>query len=147
MTFIREELEKVLLKEHTTNDSTLWKDGYADQLVSIKDAEYPRDIMISGTNLHHPYSLSIEKPHSRWLRVDGLMSPHDPQSCTLTKLCINLCKGTFAPAILPQLKRAIELRRKVQHQKPCRGYHAEVEKAWKALEIVCTHRSVYIILY
>jgi hypothetical protein len=147
MPFTREELEKALLQNHTIDDPKLWKDGYSDKLVSIEDAKNSREIMSSGIRLKRPFSMSLEKPHSRWLREDGSMSLHDPENCTLTKTCINLCKASFPPAILPQLKRAIELRQQVQYQKPCRGYHAEVEQTWKALEVVCTHRSLHMLLY
>jgi ferredoxin len=131
MSFTRENLEKLLLENHTIDDPKLWKDGYSDKLVSIEDAKHPREIMGSSIRLNRPFSMSLEKPHSRWLREDGSMSLHDPENCTLTKTCINLCKASFPPAILPQLKRAIELRQQVQYQKPCRSYHAEVELTWK----------------
>jgi hypothetical protein len=82
----------------------------------------------------HPHRVSIEKPQARFLRTDGAVTLHDVENITLTKFCINMCKGNFPASILPQLKEALQLRLKAAVFSPQRGYRSELATKWALLE-------------
>lgn len=82
----------------------------------------------------HPNTVTLEKPHSRWLRDDDTIVLHDLDNITLIKDSANKTKGNLPPSAAPMTKRAMELKKRVEHKPPCQGYHAEVEHEWRALE-------------
>lgn len=86
-------------------DTSRWLCGYSGKSYSVTDAMYPKDshFKLIG-ELKHPYRMSLERPFHRWLRKDGLITPHDPANVILTMWCINLLKQSAPPTILPYMK-------------------------------------------
>ncbi|KAH4924066.1 hypothetical protein HBI79_162970 [Parastagonospora nodorum] len=131
-----EELSNVLRNNHSTDDPYSWTRGYApSHNVSLK----VRSGLLLGTNRSawlgsEPYSLSIEKPHGRWLRSDLKVSLHDVENITLELFSINLLKSKDPVSSLPLYKEALELSERVAGRPPCVGYYPEVRKTWAIIE-------------
>ena len=100
----KDELVQMLVDAHTTaEDEMKWVDGYSDDQGDLREAHYRAGDRTSGSqSSSHPFGLSVEKPHQRWIRRDGQLSLHDLENITLTKDCINRVKSsTLAASALP----------------------------------------------
>ncbi len=133
------EMTDLLIKEHACqSDPHTWRDGYSETLVTPADTKYAPELGIDLRIANmHPFKMSIEKPHARSIRKNGIIHLHGLNNVTLTKDCINRCKGNFPPSILPWVKRALQLKLQVDLLPPCRGYHPEVSEQWETIEAVC----------
>lgn len=105
-----------------------WIDGYSGTTMSLKATIYhPESNMYRSKSSHHPYILSVEKPHNMCLDAKGKIALHYYDNDILTKDCINRVKGVFGPSLLPLLKMSLRLKKAVEDQPPCRGYHQAIE--------------------
>ncbi|KAK3074928.1 hypothetical protein LTR53_002239 [Teratosphaeriaceae sp. CCFEE 6253] len=127
------DMRERILSKHRGTDPSAWLDGYALKFLSTADALWPAASKMR-VSFSHPNSLSLEKPFSRWLRADGKLSLHDVENITLIRDCVNRCKGLLPPSAVPHLKKAIQLRQRVNGRDPRQGYYPDVEDEWKILE-------------
>ncbi len=125
-----------LVRKHTSpEDSEAWIDGYSNQSIRLVDGTWSSEQSKDLTGRRgHPMAMSVEKPHSRWLRSDGVLVLHDVDNVTLTLDCINRLKIASPVACIPQLRKAMLLKEKAASRPPCRRHYPDVEKQWKALE-------------
>ncbi|EUC31584.1 hypothetical protein COCCADRAFT_27698 [Bipolaris zeicola 26-R-13] len=90
-----------------------WIDGYSGTTMSLKATIYhPESNMYRSKSSHHPYILSVEKPHNMCLDAKGKIALHYYDNDILTKDCINRVKGlkTNHPAeAIIRLLRAIRM--------------------------------------
>jgi hypothetical protein len=108
-----EDMHNFLVSTHVSpTDDDVWIDGYSKKQVSTHDTKYPSDMKLAVGNVRkHPYALSLEKPFPRWIDDNGNLSLHHLDNITLTKNCINLCKGNFPPSIISLLNFALSYKR------------------------------------
>jgi hypothetical protein len=130
-------VEGLITKYAFIDDATAWLDGYTDKIRYTSQNAYPKEWNIDPwLASKHPHTMSIERPFSRLLRSDGVITLHDVDNVILTSVGINLMKGSSLPSSLPLLKKALQLKRTDRHGPPRVAYYDETDADWKALERV-----------
>jgi hypothetical protein len=144
-----QEMIDFLIENHVkADDKSLWYDSYRRNYVSLSTRKWPSDANIDLCLANrHPYSMSIDKPHSRILLADGTIALHDTTNVCMTTTCINLAKGTDPPAVLPLLKKALQLKQFAASGGVRADYAPEISDDWEILDRVSGHNSTRISLY
>lgn len=130
------------------DNKSLWYDFYHGDYVSLSTRNWPSDANIDLCLANkHPYSMSIEKPHSRILLADGTVALHDTTNVCMTMTCINFAKGKDPPAVLPLLKKALQLKQVAASGGVRVDYAPEISNDWEVLDRVSGHNRARTSLY
>jgi hypothetical protein len=110
------------------DDATAWSDEYSDKIRYTSQNGYPKKWKIDPRLASkHPHTISIERPFSRLLRSDGVMTLHDVDNVILTSVGVNMIKGSSLSSSLPLLKKALRLKRTDRHRPPRVAYYNETD--------------------
>jgi hypothetical protein len=145
----KQEMIDFLIENHVKSDNkSFWYDSYRGDYISLSTRKWPSDANIDLCMANrHPYSMSIDKPHTRVLLADGTVALHDTTNVCLTMTCINLVKGADPPAVLPLLKKALQLKQVAASGRVRADYAPEISDDWEILDRVSGHNRTCVSLY